>query len=323
VIVILLLFGDGILRHKIKHNSLLFFSVTSVGNIGLVLSQSFMLVQIQQLGFFRWAKLETNMTAVNRILEYTKVKEEPKDGSPIANWPKTGDIRFEEVEFSYKNDSNFVLKQIHFSIKSGEKIGIVGRTGAGKTSLVSTLLRLYKTQGMIYFDDVDIATLPLDLVRKNISIVPQNPFLFTGTIRENIDPLGRYADEQVWNVIKTINLENLFCNLEHKISGDDCSLSVGQKQLICLGRAVIQSNKLVILDEVTANVDSEIETKIQQIIKTHFSRSTVIMITHKLDFIKDCDKIMVLDKGSIVEFDSRQVLLENDKGMLHKMYTFQ
>jgi ATP-binding cassette subfamily C (CFTR/MRP) protein 4 len=187
VIVILLLFGDGILQHKIKHNSLLFFSGTSVGNIGLVLSQSFMLIQIQQLGFFRWAKLETNMTAVNRILEYTKVKEEPKDGNPVANWPKTGDIRFEEVEFSYKNDSKFVLKQIHFSIKSGEKIGIVGRTGAGKTSLVSTLLRLYKTQGKIYFDDVDIATLPLDLVRKNISIVPQNPFLFTGTIRENID----------------------------------------------------------------------------------------------------------------------------------------
>ncbi|KAJ3622502.1 hypothetical protein MTP99_003007 [Tenebrio molitor] len=139
-------------------------------------------------------------------------------------------------------------------------------------------------------------------------------------MRENVDPLGRYADEQVWNIIKTINLENLFCNLEHKISSDDCSLSMGQKQLICLSRAVIESNKLVILDEVTANVDSESETKIQEIIKTHFFCSTVIMILHKLDFIKGCDKVLVLDKGSIVEFDSPQVLLQNDKGMLHKMY---
>ncbi|KAH0818723.1 hypothetical protein GEV33_004068 [Tenebrio molitor] len=305
VIVVLLLFGDE----------------TSVGNIGLVISQSFMLVQVQELGFRRWAKLETEMTAVNRLLEYTKQKQELKNGILVESWPKTGDIRFEKMEFSYKNDAKFVLNDINFSIISGEKIGVIGRTGAGKTSLFSTLLRLYKPQGKIYFDDVDIATLPLNLVRKNISIVPQNPFLFTGTIRENIDPLGRYADEQVWNIIKTINLENLFCNLEHKISSDDCSLSMGQKQLICLGRAVIESNKLVILDEVTANVDSEIETKIQEIIKTHFSRSTVIMITHKLDFIKDCDKVMVLDKGNIVEFDSPQVLLQNDKGMLHKMYT--
>jgi ATP-binding cassette subfamily C (CFTR/MRP) protein 4 len=252
VILILLLFGDGILRHEIKHNSLLFyFSGTSVGYIGLVLSQSFMLVHIQRLGFFRWAKFETHMTAVNRILEFSKHNEETRDGNSAANWPKTGDIRFAELKFSYKNDSNFVLKGITFSIKSGEKIGIVGRTGAGKSSLISTLLRHHKTQGKIYFDIVDI---PLDFIRKNISIVHQNPFLFTGTIRENIDPLGRYADEQVWNIIKTINLEKLFCNLEHKISGVDCNLSMGQKQLICLGRAVIQSNKLIVLDEVTAKM---------------------------------------------------------------------
>jgi ATP-binding cassette subfamily C (CFTR/MRP) protein 4 len=177
------------------------------------------------------------MTAVNRILEFSKHNEETRDGNSAANWPKTGDIRFAELKFSYKNDSNFVLKGITFSIKSGEKIGVVGRTGAGKSSLISTLLRHYKTQGKIYFDNVDIVTLPLDFIRKNISIVHQNPFLFTGTIRENIDPLGRYADEQVWNIIKTINLEKLFCNLEHKISGVDCNLSMGQKQLICLGRA--------------------------------------------------------------------------------------
>jgi ATP-binding cassette subfamily C (CFTR/MRP) protein 4 len=261
----------------------------------------------------------TRMTAIQRILEYTKQKQECINGTLVENWPQGGEIRFDNVYLSYNNRSDAILNGLNFTVRSGEKIAVVGRTAAGKTSLISSLLRLYKIKGKIFFDDVDIATVPLDVLRSNISVVPQEPFLFSGTIRENVDPLGQHSDDRVWNVIKTVNLETLFSNLEYKISGADCNLSTGQKQLICLGRALIRNNKVVILDEITANVDSAVEEMIHKIIKECFINCTVIMITHKLNLIEACDTIMVLDWGRIIETGSPSVLLNDRRGMFYNM----
>jgi ATP-binding cassette subfamily C (CFTR/MRP) protein 4 len=279
----------------------------------------FLLTTAQEKGFRRFCRLIARMTAIQRILEYTKQKQECKNGTLVENWPQGGEIRFENVYLSYNNRSDVILNDLKFTLKSGEKIAVVGRTAAGKTSLISTLLRLYKFKGKIFFDGVDIATIPLDVLRSNISVVPQEPFLFSGTIRENIDPLGQHSDDRVWNVIKTVNLETLFSNLEYKISGADCSLSTGQKQLLCLGRALIRNNKVVILDEITANVDSEVEEMIYKIIKECFINCTVIMITQKLNLIEACDTIMVLDWGRIIETGSPSVLLNDRRGMFYNM----
>lgn len=259
------------------------------------------------------------MTAVERILAYTNQKQESEDGVVLKNWPASGEIKYENVYISYKHRRNFVLKDLNFTIKSGEKVAVVGRTGAGKTSLISAFLKLCKVHGRIFYDGVNIANLSLNALRSNISVVCQEPFLYSGTIRENIDPFGQYSDDRVWDVIKTIKLESLFSTLEYKICGSDCNLSMSQKQLICLGRAIIRNNKVIILDEITANVDTEMEVLIHRIVKTYVD-CTVLMITHKLSFLEEYDKIMVMNEGRIIEFDRPSVLLNDKQGMFYNMF---
>ncbi|KAJ3652707.1 hypothetical protein Zmor_018649 [Zophobas morio] len=264
-------------------------------------------------------RLENRMITVERVLEYTKQKQENKGGLVIEHWPKGCEIRFKDVSLSYKSDQDHVLKHLNFAIKNKEKVAIVGRTGSGKTSLISTLVRLYDFEGNIFIDNVDIKTLPVDFLRTKISVVPQEPTIFSGTLRENIDPTRQHSDDDIWKAISTVNL-SLFQNLDEKI---DMNLSICQKQLICVCRALVQRNKIVIFDECNATVDNDTEALIQKVISEIFAEYTVIAIMHKLRYILDFDLVLVVDKGVIIESGDPASLLKKKNGMLSNLFERQ
>jgi ATP-binding cassette subfamily C (CFTR/MRP) protein 4 len=271
------------------------------------------------LGFRRCPRLENEMTAVERILEYTKQGQEYKCGVFVEDWLQRGEIQFSDVYFSY-DSSNYVLHNLNFTIEPQQVVAVVGRTASGKSSMISALLRMYKLEGKIFIDGVDVATLPLDTLRSNVSVIAQDLVFFTGTVRENIDLTGKYTDEEIWNAMRTVNLKKLFSNLDHRISSAEANFSLGQKQLLCLARAIVRNNKIIIIDEVAAHMDRDSEEMIFRIVREKFSNCTVLMITHKLDYIRECDKVMVLDNGRIVDYDCPSVLLNDQNGLLYRMF---
>lgn len=298
---------------------MLIFLDTEVGNVGLAITQAMMLTGVLQWIVRQWADLENHMTSVERVLEYSETDRENKAGQVLENWPLQGKITFKNVSLTYGHSKEYVLKNINFTIKGKEKIGIVGRTGAGKSSLISTIFRLYKSEGTVTIDGIDIKQLALQFLRSSIAIIPQNPVLFEGTIRSNIDPTSRYSDEEIWKAIEVTEIKDLFTDLEQKIIGGGFEYSSGQRQLICLARAIISKNKIIILDEATANIDPETDVLIYTTIQKSFADCTVITIAHRLHTVLYSDQVMVVDKGQIVEFDDPKVLLENKNGVFFKM----
>lgn len=282
---------------------------------------------------------QTQMVCVNRVIEYTKLKpEESSAAVPIkveGDWPSSGSVVFENVSLAYEKDENgqnrMVLRGINAQIASGEKIGICGRTGAGKSSLITCLFRLVDFDGSIRVDQVDTKQLKLATVRRAISIIPQDPILFSGTIRTNLDPFNEFSNADIWRCLVDANLDrSLFTTnegssqksieelLNSEVTDKGSNLSAGQRQLMCLARALLRNNKILVLDEATANVDHETDQLIQATIRTKFSTCTVLTIAHRINTIIDFDRIMVVDAGQIVEFDKPKVLLES-KGHFYQM----
>ncbi|XP_063924533.1 probable multidrug resistance-associated protein lethal(2)03659 [Zophobas morio] len=291
----------------------------TAGKVGLVLSQIFRLTMPEHFFYVMITRFQNQMITVERILEYTKQKQESKDGLVMEHWPKECDIRWKDVSFSYKSDQDHVLKHLNFAIKNKQKVAIVGRTGSGKTSLISTLVRLYDFEGSIFINNVDIKTLPVDFLRSKISVVPQEPTIFSGTLRENIDPRGQHSDDDIWKAISNVNL-SLFKTLDEKVN---LNLSICQKQLICVCRALVQRNKIVIFDETNASVDSDTEALLQKIITENFAESTVIAIMHKLRYILEFDLVLVVDKGVIIESGDPSSLLKKKNGVLSNLFRKQ
>lgn len=299
------------------------YSNMSASDIGLSLTTCVQLLGMLQWGIRQSTETENLMTSVERLLEYTKLDEEPKNGSDSKSWPENGDIQFKEVNFSYDGIKD-VLKNINLEIKSGEKIGIVGRTGAGKSSLTSCLFRLRELRsGKIMIGNKNIGELNLRTLRRGITVIPQEPMLISESIRENLDPYGEYSDEECWDVLSTVQLKDSVSKLDgklgFKITSGGANFSIGERQLFCLARALLKKTKILLVDEATANVDPETDSIIQKIIRKEFHDCTTLTIAHRLNTIVDSDKVLVLDSGEVREYATPADLLDDKNSVFHKM----
>nr|XP_029719887.1 multidrug resistance-associated protein 1-like [Aedes albopictus] len=272
------------------------------------------------------AEVETNIVAVERLEEYTELPREAewKKGSVDKNWPSEGKVEFKDFKLRYREGLELVVKGISVNVTGGEKVGIVGRTGAGKSSLTLGLFRIVEAAGgKIIIDGVDISQIGLHQLRGRLTIIPQDPVLFSGSLRMNVDPFGSYSDDQVWKALELSHLKTfvkgLPAGLEHEVAENGENLSVGQRQLICLARAVLRKTKVLILDEATAAVDLETDDLIQKTIRTEFADCTILTIAHRLNTILDSDKVLVLDKGLVAECDSPQNLLADRSTIFYSM----
>ncbi|XP_062832445.1 ATP-binding cassette sub-family C member 2 [Anolis carolinensis] len=288
------------------------------GIVGLSISSALSVTQTLNWLVRMTSELETNIVAVERVHEYTEVPNEAPWVTlqrPQSSWPNNGEIRFVNYQVRYRPELQLVLDGINCYIKSSEKIGVVGRTGAGKSSLTNCLFRILEAAGgKILIDGLDIATIGLHDLRQKLTIIPQDPVLFSGSLRMNLDPFDQHSDKDVWYALELAHLKTFVSSLpeglSYPVSEAGENLSVGQRQLLCLARALLRKSKILILDEATAAVDMETDHLIQQTIRSEFVDCTVITIAHRLHTIMDSNRVMVLQAGKIVEFDSPEELLQ-------------
>lgn len=295
------------------------FSVNpSIG--GLVLSYILAIVQMLQFSVRQLAEVENGMNAVERIRYYgTELEEEAplRTVEVRESWPEKGEIIFDNVEMRYRENLPLVLSGLSMHIKGGERIGIVGRTGAGKSSIMSTLFRLVEiTSGSINIDGLDISTLGLHDLRSRLAIIPQDPTLFNGTVRSNLDPFNEHTDLELWAALRQADLipadntsedrktDPSRIHLDTVVEEDGLNFSLGQRQLMALARALVRGSQIIVCDEATSSVDMETDDKIQNTIATAFRGKTLLCIAHRLRTIVGYDRICVMDAGNIAELDT-------------------
>ncbi|PSR92609.1 ABC transporter C family member 14 like [Actinidia chinensis var. chinensis] len=287
--------------------------------VGLTLSYGLSLNVMLFWSVFMSCSVENRMVSVERIKQFIKIPSEAAwripGCLPSPNWPTHGDVEIKDLQVRYRPNTPLVLKGVSVSIRGGDKVGIVGRTGSGKSTLIQVLFRLVEpSHGKIIIDGVDICKLGLHDLRSRFGIIPQDPVLFEGTVRSNIDPIGLYSDDQIWKSLERCQLKDVVAAKTEKLdasvvdSGDNWS--VGQRQLLCLGRVMLKRCKILFMDEATASVDSQTDAVIQNIIREDFSMCTIISIAHRIPTVMDCDRVMVMDAGRAKEFDAPSRLLE-------------
>ncbi|KAI0085661.1 hypothetical protein BDY19DRAFT_964983 [Irpex rosettiformis] len=270
-----------------------------------------------------WSEFEVRANSLERIQQYLKIEQEPKktsEGVPPAYWPSSGELVVKNLSAKYSSDGPDVLCNVSFSVKAGEHIGIVGRTGSGKSSLTLALLRSIITEGDILYDDVSINSINLDVLRSSITIIPQSPELLAGTLRENLDPFSQYDDAVLNDALRASGLfsiqqigQNSEISLDTHIASGGNNLSTGQRQIIALARALVRQSKLLILDEATSAIDNETDGVIQTSLRSELGKDvTLLTVAHRLRTIMDADKILVLDAGSVVEYDTPAKLLRRE-----------
>ncbi|XP_023225489.1 multidrug resistance-associated protein 4-like isoform X2 [Centruroides sculpturatus] len=296
--------------------------------IGLILNYGILINLYVQHVIGCASEMEFQMNSVKRILKYSNLKSEASYESlpnqrPPSDWPEKGEIHFDNVSLQYTKDENIVLKNLTFHIHSGEKIGIVGRTGAGKSSIIAALFRMTEPTGTITIDGVDIKDIGLRDLRSKISIIPQDPMLFTGPLRRNMDPFNEYSEEMLWKAIEEVQLKEVISKLpgglDSHLTEGGRNISVGERQLICLARTILRQNKILVLDEATSNIDKRTDSCLQKIIREKFKSCTVLTIAHRLHTIIDSDRVLVLDTGRVQDFDSPYALLKNVNGIFYNL----
>ncbi|EDW33917.1 GL21974 [Drosophila persimilis] len=294
---------------------------TYSGNVGLAISQAMILTGMVQYGVRQVAESLQQMTSVERVLQYTELEQEPavSEKEPPAQWPTHGQVELRDMSCRYDPNGSPVLKNLSLTIEAGWKVGIVGRTGAGKSSLIGALFRLAHIEGGIYIDGIETGTISLEILRTRISIIPQDPVLFSATIRYNLDPFERYTDAELWHALEDVELRGAIPGLDYMVTERGSNFSVGQRQLLCLARAILRNNKVLVLDEATANVDPQTDGLIQRTIRVKFQQCTVLTVAHRLHTVMDSDRIIVMDAGTAVEFDVPHLLLKKSRGHLRQM----
>ncbi|XP_055010778.1 ATP-binding cassette sub-family C member 12 [Boleophthalmus pectinirostris] len=285
---------------------------------GLAMSYTVQLTVMIQFVVRMSTEVEAKFTSVERLQEYIKdsTSESPRQvqNAPIPQkWPVNGAITFQNYKMRYRENTPIVLNGLDVSIKGGEKLGIVGRTGSGKSSLVVALFRLVEpTEGSILIDGVDIATIGLHDLRSKLSVIPQDPVLFIGTVRYNVDPFDNYSDDEIWTALEKTCMKESISQLEEKLlapvleNGEN--FSVGERQLLCMARALLRNSKIIVLDEATASIDAETDALIQNTIKEAFQDCTVLTIAHRINTVLTSDRILVIDHGQVAELDTPDVL---------------
>uniref|UniRef100_A0A6M2DYD7 Putative peptide exporter abc superfamily protein n=1 Tax=Xenopsylla cheopis TaxID=163159 RepID=A0A6M2DYD7_XENCH len=293
--------------------------------VGLAITQAMALTGMMQWGIRQSAEVANQMMAVERVLEYKSLspETEPKVPREVPKlWPEKGVIKFDDMTLTYIEGEEPVLKHLEIEIKENEKVGIVGRTGAGKSSLIAAIFRLARVEGSILIDGIDTATIPLHILRSKVSIIPQDPVLFSGTLRRNLDPFEEYSDAAVWQALHEVELGELggsALGLQASVMAGGTNFSVGQRQLLCLARAILRENKILVLDEATANVDPQTDTLIQRTIRSRFANCTVLTVAHRLHTIMDSDRVLVMDAGQAAEFASPTELINAKDGIFRSM----
>jgi len=339
----------------------------SPAEIGLILTYTTQLTQMLTVVTRQTTDVENYMNAVERVVEYSRgqiipqeAPHEISENKPKEPWPSLGSISWQDVEMSYRPGLPTVLKGLNFDIGGGEKVGVVGRTGAGKSSLVMALFRITElSRGKIMIDGVDISQLGLYDLRSMLSIIPQEPLLFSGTIRTNLDPFSIYDDVRLWDALRRARLvtdvdptdppnssKDPNCSLsldesekplasaldapkmssvqsrftlESTVEAEGLNLSVGERSLLSLARALVKDSRIVVLDEATASVDLDTDGMIQKTIQTEFSGKTLICIAHRLRTILSYDRILVMDNGEVAEFDTPINLFDQEDGIFRGM----
>ncbi|CAN4093074.1 unnamed protein product [Withania somnifera] len=294
-------------------------SIVKPENVGLSLSYGLSLNSVLFWSIFISCFVENRMVSVERLKQFSCIPSEAEwrktDSVPPPNWPSHGNVEVENLQVRYRPNTPLVLKGITLTIKGGEKIGVVGRTGGGKSTLIQVFFRLVEpAAGKIIIDGIDISRLGLHDLRSRFGIIPQEPVLFEGTVRSNIDPIGQYSDDEIWQSLERCQLKDVVSSKPEKLdspvvdNGDNWS--VGQRQLLCLGRVILKRSRLLFMDEATASVDSQTDAVIQKIIREDFTACTIISIAHRIPTVMDCDRVLVVDAGMAIEFDKPSHLLE-------------
>ncbi|XP_076207367.1 ATP-binding cassette sub-family C member 6 isoform X1 [Aptenodytes patagonicus] len=299
----------------------------SPGTAGFSISCALQITGVLNWMVRSWTEIENNIVSVERVREYLRT---PKEAPWTLNgklqgqvWLTEGRIEFRNYSLRYRPNLDLALKHVNLTINGQEKIGITGRTGAGKSTLAVGLLRLVEAaEGAILVDGLDIAQLGLHDLRTKITVIPQDPVLFSGSLRMNLDPLNQYTDADIWTALELTQLKNFVADLpdqlEYKCTDQGENLSTGQKQLLCLARALLRKAKILILDEATAAVDLETDLQIQSTLRAQFKDSTVLTIAHRINTVMDCDRILVLENGRIAEFDTLEHLIAQ-KGLFYRL----
>ncbi|KAJ2777911.1 hypothetical protein GGI15_004355 [Coemansia interrupta] len=300
------------------------FNGASSSYAGLSLTYALAIVGVLNTCLRSTMMVELSLISVERIRQYSLVKPEAESAvagcRPTELWPEHGALEFVRYSARYRQDADLVLKDLSFRIEARNKVGIVGRTGAGKSSLTLALFRIIEAaSGKILIDGRDTAQYGLQDIRSRLSIIPQDPLMFAATVRENLDPLGDYTDQQIWSALERVRLAEPVRSkgegLEYGVAQGGANFSVGQRQLFCIARALLKRTRILILDEATAAIDSSTDAVVQETIRREFGECTVLTIAHRLDTIIDSDKVLVIDNGSVAEYDAPETLLADWSSM--------
>jgi len=300
----------------------------SVGLAGFIINSSIVLNFYLGGWVFLVSEAEARLTSVERMEAFASIPPEAArhtDPPMRAEWPAAGAVSFEDVRMRYRPDLPLALGGISFEISGGQTFGVVGRTGAGKSSVAAVLFRITELcGGRIVLDGVDIKGVGLYDLRSRLGIIPQDPTLFFGTMRYNLYPFGSIQDSKIWEVLALVpslkrQVDECPQGLDTMVSEGGLNLSVGTRQLFCLCRALLRRCKVLVLDEATASLDQQTDAIIQSAVRTHFKDSTVIVVAHRLHTIIDCDQVLVIDEGRAVEQGSPAALLANKDGEFHRL----